>query len=88
MSKTNNNTLPDINWNNPKETRIDFISSELLDDRKIFFTEDVNPKSMGVLMLALMYLDKMSHDPIELYINSPGGETTSALNVICMKEPK
>ena len=81
MSKTNNNTLPDIHWDNLKETRTDFIASELFHERKIFFTEDVNPRSMGVLMQALMYLDKISHEPIELYINSPGGEATSGMAV-------
>jgi len=54
--------------------------SRLLQDRMLFFTEEVNPDSSNRLIEYLLFLDK--DDPgkeITLCINSPGGEVVSGL---------
>ena len=50
-------------------------------NRKLFLVGDINSSSMGVLMQSLMILDDMSDEPIDLYINSGGGEIHSGLAV-------
>lgn len=55
--------------------------SELFKDRKLFLIGDVDSVSMGVLLQSLMCLDKISNEPIEMYINSPGGDVNSGLAV-------
>lgn len=52
----------------------------LMEERKIFFTEEVTAESATQLIQALMHLEK--DDPkkeILLYLNSPGGEVSSGL---------
>ena len=54
--------------------------SRLLQDRMLFFTEEVNSDSSNKLIEYLLFLDK--DDPgeeITLCINSPGGEVVSGL---------
>jgi ATP-dependent Clp protease protease subunit len=54
--------------------------SRLLQERMLFFTEEVNPDSSNRLIEYLLFLDK--DDPgkeITLCINSPGGEVVSGL---------
>ena len=56
--------------------------SMLLQERILFFTEEVNPSSANDMIEYLLFLDK--DDPgqeITLCINSPGGEVVSGLAV-------
>ena len=68
-----------------RETRagIEAVSmpSELFRERKLFLIGEIDSTSMGVLMQSLMCLDSISDEPIELYINSPGGDVHSGLGV-------
>ncbi len=69
-----------------KETSrgIDIIYPEdkLLEERKIFFTEEVNAESSNKLIQYLLCLEAFdSKKPITVYINSPGGEVVSGLAV-------
>ncbi len=68
-----------------RETRagIEAVSmpSELFRERKLFLIGEIDSTSMGVLMQSLMCLDGISNEPIELYINSPGGDVHSGLGV-------
>ena len=45
----------------------------LLESRILFIGSEVNPEMANTIVSALLYLDSISHDPIKLYINSPGG---------------
>ncbi len=59
------------------------IDDEMLHQRKIFLTEDVNAQTMDELMKKLMYLENSEPgEEITLYINSPGGECLSGLAVL------
>ena len=54
--------------------------SKLLQDRILFFTEEVNPQSSNQLIEYLLYLDKDAPgEEITVCINTPGGEVVSGL---------
>ncbi|MCR4839197.1 MAG: ATP-dependent Clp protease proteolytic subunit [Eubacterium sp.] len=56
--------------------------SMLLQERILFFTEEVNPSSADALIEYLLFLDKDEPgQEITLCINSPGGEVVSGLAV-------
>lgn len=58
------------------------ITDKLLQDREVFFTEEVNAQTINELFLKLHYLEKEDPDKeITLFINSPGGEVNSGLAV-------
>lgn len=58
------------------------IEDELLRNREIFLTENVDAKSSNELLKQLMYLEREDDSQeITLYINSPGGEVISGLAV-------
>ena len=57
------------------------ICSRLLDERIIMLTGEVNDQSAEIIVAELLYLDSLSHEPISLYINSPGGSVTSGFAI-------
>ena len=67
------------------ETRngIEYVTlpSELFKARKLYLVDEVTPVSMGVLLQSLMCLEDISDEPVELYINSRGGEVSSGMAV-------
>lgn len=58
------------------------IYSKLLDSRKIFLVGEVNKDSASLVVTQLLYLDSISDEPIDLYINSPGGSVIDGLSII------
>ena len=61
-----------------KKTKVqDAIDSSLLDQRKIFLWGMVEDSSAKHVIDRLLYLDSISNDEIQLFINSPGGYVTS-----------
>ncbi len=57
-------------------------SQKLLEfNRKIFLMSDIHDDSAADLILELIYLDSISTNDIELYINSPGGHVSSGLAI-------
>ena len=61
----------------------------LLESRILFIGSEVNPEMSNTIVSALLYLDSISHDPIKLYINSPGGAVSAGYAIIdtmCMIE--
>ncbi|MFC4635259.1 ClpP family protease [Dokdonia ponticola] len=61
-----------------KKTKVqDAIDTSLLEQRKIFLWGMVDDKSAKHVIDRLLYLDSISHDEIQLFINSPGGYVTS-----------
>ena len=61
----------------------------LLESRILFIGSEVNPEMANTIVSALLYLDSISHEPIKLYINSPGGAVSAGYAIIdtmCMIE--
>ncbi len=59
----------------------DKIDNQLLEERKIFLWGTVNDTSARHVVDRLMYLDALSHEEIQFYINSPGGFVTSGFSI-------
>lgn len=58
------------------------IFSRLLEDRIVFLGEEVNDASASLVVAQLLYLEGRDPDKdIQLYINSPGGSTTSGMAI-------
>ena len=57
------------------------IGSELLSERRIFFTDEVDDNVCRMLIQQLLYFNSQSSDEIVMYINSPGGKTDCGLAV-------
>lgn len=67
-----------VGTNMEKKTKVqDAIDSSLLEQRKIFLWGMVEDSSAKHVIDRLLYLDSISHDEIQLFINSPGGYVTS-----------
>lgn len=63
------------------------LQSKLLQNNNLFLTEEVDRESIATLQAELFYLtskmtpEESEHDPITIYINSPGGEVYSCLGL-------
>lgn len=57
------------------------IYSRLLRDRIIMISGEINDNLSNVIISELLYLDSLNHDPISIYINSPGGSITSGMAI-------
>lgn len=56
------------------------IEDSLLKNRELFLIEEVNAETTNALIMQLMYLESQDEEaPINLYINSPGGDVVSGL---------
>ncbi|MFK7873346.1 MAG: ATP-dependent Clp protease proteolytic subunit [Oligoflexales bacterium] len=53
----------------------------LLDARSIFLSEGVDSRSSRRVIADLLILDQDSHEPINLFLNSPGGEINSGFAI-------
>lgn len=58
------------------------ITETLFQRRKLFLYDAVSPDSVSDLSQCIMLLDSINHDPIELYINSPGGSIDDGFALI------
>ena len=56
------------------------VASTLLSDRKIFLDDTITPELAVSFIQAMMFLSK-TNEPINIYINSPGGEVNSGLAI-------
>ena len=59
----------------------DTIDNKLLEERKVFLWGMVDDESAKHVVDRLMYLDAVSNDEIQFYINSPGGYVTSGFSI-------
>ena len=74
--------LPNILEETSRGTQAIRIEDDLLRNRDIFLTTEIDSKSSSDILKQLIYLDKTDTDkPITLYISSPGGEVTAGLAV-------
>lgn len=58
------------------------IYSRLLEDRIIYMGEEFDEDSCNRIVAQLLYLDSLNHNPISIYINSPGGSVIDGLSII------
>ena len=58
------------------------IYSRLLYDRLIYMGEEFTPESCNLIVTQLLYLNNLSNDPIDIYINSSGGSVIDGLSII------
>ena len=56
-------------------------AEKLLENRKVFLMTFIDELSAADLILELLYLDAVSTNDIELYINSPGGSISAGLAI-------
>ena len=65
------------------------IYSLLLKERIIFLTGEINEEVSALVISQLLYLDSISNDDVQIYINSPGGSVTDGLAIVdCMNHIK
>lgn len=55
---------------------------EMLKNRILILNDDVNNQTANDLILKLLYLDSLNHEPISLYINSNGGDVFQGYAII------
>ena len=55
--------------------------SRLLKDRVVMMTTDVEDSMASNIVAQLLFLDSISDDPINMYINSPGGVVTAGMAI-------
>ena len=58
------------------------LSTLLLQSRIVFIGDTITPELSNTVVSALLYLDSQSHEPIKLYINSPGGIVSAGVAII------
>lgn len=57
------------------------IYSRLLKNRIILLSGEIDDNLANIVIAELLYLDSLSDDDIQLYINSPGGSITSGMAI-------
>lgn len=69
-----------VDVDSKKETLYD-IYSKLLKERIIFIEGEINDEKANLVVSELLYLDSISNDDINIYINSPGGSITAGMAI-------
>lgn len=57
------------------------VFSRLMMDRIVFLGVEIDDDAANIIISQLLYLDAQNHDPISLYINTPGGDVLSGLAI-------
>lgn len=73
--------IPSVIEKSSDGERVYDIYSRLLKDRIIILSGEINDNLSNIIVAELLYLDSLSHDPISIYINSPGGSITSGIAI-------
>lgn len=58
------------------------IEDKIINSRILFIDNEINIEEANKLIINLLYLDSISHEDINLYINSPGGDLSAGLAII------
>ena len=58
------------------------VYSRLMMDRIIFLGGEVNADKMDTIVAQMLFLESINHEPINLFINSGGGECYSGLELV------
>ena len=75
------NLIPNVLEKTNNTERVYDLYSRLLQDRIIMLSGEINDNMANIIVSELIYLDSISHDDINIYINSPGGSITSGMAV-------
>ena len=75
------NLIPSVVEKNSDGERVYDIYSRLLKDRIVILSGEIDDSLANSVVAQLLYLDSINHDPINLYINSPGGSITSGMAI-------
>ncbi|MBQ3253158.1 MAG: ATP-dependent Clp protease proteolytic subunit [Acholeplasmatales bacterium] len=75
------NYIPYVLEQNENGERGYDIFSRLLKDRIILLTGEINDNVASLIVSQLLFLDSVSNEDINIYINSPGGSITSGLAI-------
>lgn len=73
--------IPNVVEKSSDGERVYDIYSRLLKDRIIILSGEIDDNLSNSIVGQLLYLDSVNHDPINLYINSPGGSITSGMAI-------
>ena len=73
--------IPSVIEKSSDGERVYDIYSRLLKDRIIILSGEIDDNLSNIIVAELLYLDSLNHDPINLYINSPGGSITSGIAI-------
>ena len=57
------------------------IYSRLLENRIIILSGEIDDNMANIIIAELLYLDSLSNEDIDIYINSPGGSITSGMAI-------
>lgn len=57
------------------------LPSKLLDERIVYLSGPIDEEVANGIIMQLLWLDSVSDDPINMYINSPGGEVYQGLAI-------
>ena len=74
--------IPTIQETTNNGEKIYDIYSKLLENRIIFINGEINDNLSNLVISELLYLDSLSTDDIDIYINSPGGSVTSGFAIV------
>lgn len=75
------NLIPSVVEKSSDGERAYDIYSRLLKDRIIILSGEIDDNLANSIVAQLLYLDSLNHDPINLYINSPGGSITAGMAI-------
>lgn len=75
------NLIPNVLEKTNNTERVYDLYSRLLQDRIIMLSGEINDNMANIIVSELIYLDSISHDDINIYINSPGGSITSGMAI-------
>lgn len=74
--------VPNVIQRSGNYERVMDIFSRLLEDRIIMLTSPINDDTATIIIAQLLYLESENvNTPINIYINSPGGQVDSALAI-------
>lgn len=71
--------IPSFECESAHGTREVSLQTRLLTERKVFINGEINAEMANSILMQLMYLKGESSEPIDIFINSQGGEVTSGL---------
>ena len=75
------NLIPTIIEKSKNTERVYDIYSRLLKDRIIFLSGEITDEVSNNIICQLLYLDSISKEDINIYINSPGGSITAGMAI-------
>ena len=80
-NKTASTMTPMITEEFDRNTNLKSVFDKLMEDRIIYLGTPIYDDAANTINAQLLYLDSISDEPIQIYINSPGGDVYSGLAI-------